>query len=569
MTNQFKLLALTLALTASLSACNSESSSSGSGGSSGGGSGGGTAPDTKPTPAPEAPDPFYLNQWHLKNTGQLVGAQAGEDINVEPVWAAGNKGEGLLVAIVDDGLQMDHPDLRDNVAPGKSWDYLDHDTTPTPTTDNFHGTNVAGIIGARDLNGEGVRGVAPRASLAAYNLLANQGQVFNTDIADSMTRNVVEVAVSNNSWGLAIDGQGEPMKPTDSLWQNAVLDGVTRGRDGKGTIYVWAGGNGGSDGVDNSNYDYQANNRHVISACAVAGNGEKASYSEPGANLWVCAPGGDEQWLQVGGQSGWYYLGMTTTDLIGSAGVNPSIYTDYENLNYTDNFAGTSAAAPVVSGVAALVLAANPALGWRDVRLILAESARKNDPTDSDWATTTPEPGQPQYHINHKYGFGVVDAEAAVALAQSWVNVGDEVVIQQTHTEPMDIPDYDGSASPGSIEQTINISGLMNDHLIIEYVEVDFNSDHQYAGDLEVVLTGPQGTESRLAETHDCMMDGVARQIRYGTCAYNYDPWTFGSARHLGESSVGDWTLKVTDKANTGSYGQLLSWTLRIYGRRP
>ena len=512
-------------------------------------------------------DPLYGDQWHLKNTAQFVGARSGEDINVEPVWegVAGNgasvKGSGVLVAVVDDGLQLAHEDLAANIAANKSWDYADRDTDPTSTLLN-HGTNVAGLIAARDLNGVGVRGVAPHASLAGYNLLWTETP-STTNIFDAMTRNHVEVGVSNNSWGLAIDELGEAEPPSDSLWQLGIEEGISNGRDGKGIIYVWSAGNGGSDGQDNSNYDYQTNNRHVISVCAVDGWGKQADYSEPGANIWLCAPGGDDVFVN----GGWTRLGLPTTDLEGSAGGNPAagLADDYTDQNYTRGFVGTSASAPIVSGVVALMLEANPSLGWRDVRLILAETARKNDVFDVDWSVTSPMFGQPEYNINHKYGFGVVDAAAAVSKAVGWINVADQVIIEKTLSTAIDIPDNNSIG----IQQSISLDAVADGDLIIEYVELDFSAVHQYSGDLEIILTAPSGTKSILAETHDCLyLDSFGiLQVRRGTCFYDYNPWTFASGRHLGEGSAGTWKLNVVDKANTGAYGQLQSWTLRIYGR--
>jgi subtilisin family serine protease len=118
---------------------------------------------------------------------------------------------------------------------------------------------------------------------------------------------------------------------------------------------------------------------------------------------------------------------ITTTDLMGSPGENnttpnrPDWITPLTDQNYTSSFSGTSSAAPLAAGVIALVLQANPNLTWRDLRLILAETARKNDATDSDWRGGGP------YHHNHKYGFGAIDAQAAVQRALLWANVGPEL----------------------------------------------------------------------------------------------------------------------------------------------
>jgi proprotein convertase subtilisin/kexin type 2 len=394
------------------------------------------------------------------------------------------------------------------------------------------------------------------------------GTVSNFDLFDAMTRHSSDVAVSNNSWG-SVDNLGEVEPPTDNFWHQGIASGIANGRNGKGTIYVWAAGNGtenlgGLIGQDNSNYDFQANNRHVIAVCAVDGRGKRASYSEPGANIWLCAPGGPAG-----------STGLATTDLMGATGVNdqyrhPNVTDEYADKAYTKNFLGTSASTPIVSGVVALMLEANPDLGWRDVRLILAETARMNDPNHSGWSLTSPASNQPQYHINHNYGFGVVDAEAAVARAQTWLNVSNQRVINKPVDIVEDIPDNNSTG----IQQSILLDAA-NDELIVEYVEVDFTSDHQYSGDLEIVLTAPSGTQSILAESHDCLYtfpdplnpNGITYLKQQGTCVYKYNPWTFGSARHLGESSKGTWVLSVADNGNTGAVGKLLSWTLRIYGR--
>jgi kexin len=535
------------------------------GGGGGGGSGGGVAAfvappstciGTLPNPGPDSiSDPLYADQWHLKNTGQ-AGGTPGEDINVEPVWA-NYKGDGLRIAVVDDGLEIAHEDLADNVVDGCSYDYIDRDANPD-SGDYSHGTSVAGLAAARDLNDLGVRGAAPHAYLVGYNVLQN---LTTQNEADAMIRYISSVAIFSNSWG-APDYTGF-LYPSNATWRNAVETGLAAGRGGLGAIYTWAAGNGDTGAcpsvgcVDNSNYDGQANSRGVIAVGAVNDQGVKSSYSERGANLWVSAPGGEFCDTHA----------ITTTDRSGSAGFNDNGNNiefgnvDYPDGNYTKCFNGTSAATPLVSGTIALMLQANPNLGWRDVRLILAQTARKNDPADSDWTTNGAG-----YNINHNYGFGVVDAQAAVTAAQTWTNVGPEVTFATALSSPnLAIPDCPTqSCNPGTttgVSNTITVNGSGINS--IEFVEITFSAnDHTYFGDLQVTLTHVDtGTQSILAERHICL-DSQQNIVQ---CTPSYNRWVFGSARHLGEAADGNWTLTVKDLAG-GDKGHFKSWMLKFYG---
>jgi len=463
-------------------------------------------------------DPLFPNQWHLNNTGQS-GGTAGEDVNIMDVWDIYKGSANEIIAIVDDGLETGHEDLSGNILPGYHYDWVDGDTDPNPGPDDNHGTAVAGVAAASGFSSLGVTGAAPLAKLIGYRL---SGASTDANEADAMVRNKDVVDISNNSWGPTdcINNSFNSLGAPGPLMEDAWLNGVNTGRGGKGIIYVWANGNGAQCN-NNSNFDGYANSRYTIAVAASTNLGKKASYSEVGANIFVNAPSN-------GGT-----LSITTTDRTGSAGYAPG--------NYTDTFGGTSSSAPLVSGIIALMLEANPNLTWRDVQHILITTAEKNDPAETGWTTNGAG-----YHINHKYGFGRVNAQSAVEAAETWNSVGPEVNVEKTAAPNLPIPDNNACG----VSSTIMISENIN----VEYVEVFFTAaDHTFWGDLMVTLTSPSGTKSILAHRVDNIVPG------------SYSNWRFGSVRHFGESSIGTWTLTVKDLASV-DVGTFQSWKLKIFG---
>ncbi|MEM9589484.1 MAG: S8 family serine peptidase, partial [Planctomycetota bacterium] len=345
-------------------------------------------------------DPLFADQWHLRNTGQSGGA-SGVDANIVDVWDQFT-GSGVVIAIVDDGVEYSHPDLQANYVAADSYDFNDDDNDPAPDVNSEfpddHGTAVAGVAAAVADNQNGVSGASPDAGFAALRLIA--GPTTDAIDADALAHNFQSIDIYSNSWGPADDGTLTPPGQAGPLALAAIEQGATQGRGGLGSIYVWAGGNG-QVAQDNSNYDRFANSRHTIAVGAIDDLGFQSWYSEPGANLLVVAHSSGD------------VSGITTTDLTGNDG--------YAFGDYTSDFGGTSSATPLVSGVIALMLEANPLLTARDVQHILVESAAVTDPDDSDWTINGAG-----HDINHRYGFGAIDAEAAVALAQQFVSVGPE-----------------------------------------------------------------------------------------------------------------------------------------------
>ena len=471
-------------------------------------------------------DPLYGCQWHLHNTGQLKGGTAGEDINVEAVWTAGNLGAGINVAVVDDGLDHMHEDLSANVDTTRNHDYTDGDGIYDHRRNN--GTTAAGIIAARD-NSLGVRGVAPRATVYAYNLLRDRTE---ENEADAATRDKATTAVSNNSWG---HYDGPELNAAPSIWEMAVDDGITGGFGGKGIFYTWAAGDGALRG-DNSNLSGYPNHYGVTAVCAVNDQGRRSATSEQGANLWVCAPSND---FTNGRQ------GITTTD-------NDDFYD-------SDNFNSTHAATPVVSGVAALIRSANSSLSWRDMKLILAASARQNDPDNTGWEDGALQygsaPSDPQYYsFNHEYGFGVVDAKGAVDLATNWTLV--PALIETTANSTGAAKRVQAGFSP---ESSITMGSAVE---FIEFVEINANFNHPSFRDLQVELVSPSGTVSVLSVPYKDFFTSSTRKAH--ALRGNF---RFGSARHLGEDPAGEWRLRI-NQLFSGPPGTLESWSLTVYGHR-
>ena len=475
---------------------------------------------------PRIVDPLFACQWHLNSSND-------RDINVEPVWTDGIMGEGVNIAVVDDGMYHAHEDLKDNLDTSLNFDYTGLGNIYQPF--EHHGTHVAGIVAARD-NDIGVRGVAPRATIYGYNLLAGQESIFNE--VDAMTRNGVVTAVSNNSWG-PFDGPW--LGPANSFWERAVDYGITHGYNGNGTFYVFAAGNGHLLG-DDSNFDEYANYYGVTAACSVDSRDARAGYSEMGANLWVCAPANDRP---------------------GSLGGTFGILTTENSDRYERDFAGTSAAAPIVSGVAALVRNANPDLTWRDLKLILAASARKNDPGSAGWEDGATKYGADstadRYHFNHEYGFGVVDAGAAVDLAKGWTNIPPLGTSTSESGElNAQVPDAPDIGESTTVTSTLTLDTGIG---FTEFVEVNVSFLHDSFRDLEIVLESPSGAESKLAVPFDTFSD----IITFIDFVPLYGSYRLGSAKHLGEDPNGEWKLRITDHIPVAE-GLLESWSITVYG---
>lgn len=496
------------------------------------------------------PDPLAAQQWHLAKINTA-------GVHTCALNATTCRGDGILVGVLDDGLEIAHEDLQANVSPQKSRNFNISDSNdpayydPTPTAaDSAHGTAVGGLIAAVGNNGKGVMGIAPNAKLAGFNILST-----NTNGATSTSLGNKALFVSNNSWGptdnFCVYQDSEGLN--DTAIAEAVVGSVGNpaARDGKGAIVLFASGNGGGScsnaqgvdtalrnaiGGDQASMDGPNNNRYVISVAALARDdaNSKASYAEPGVNILVAAPAGN------------FCDGTTatlvTTDLSGERGSNKTGASNEvpgfaDQMNYTSCMNGTSGATPVTAGVVTLMLQANPNLTWRDVRAILAKTATQNDSSDPAWQTNTVS----NMKVHPYYGYGMVNAAAAVTSARTWVNLPAEKSLTEAPNQTLSPADNSESGA----SHIVTVISTEFDKL--ETVQVEMEFSHQRAGDIELILEHRNDDDSLISSEYLVKLNADNTSTAKS--------FTFTSSQHLYDKPQGKWVLKANDRyaGNTGS----------------
>jgi subtilisin-like proprotein convertase family protein len=479
-------------------------------------------PDVIVTPS----DAYFGQQWHLKGP---------YGINVQSVWNEYN-GHGVRIGIVDDGVQYTHKDLNNNYRTDLDYDARNKDNDANSSAaGDMHGTTVAGVIAA-EMNNDGnygVVGVAWDADIAGFRMgFGTSGS--NAQILDNMQHQKA-MDISNNSWGFGGFFSDNFNTAAFSAIGSAIQDAAANGRGKLGTVFVFAAGNDRASGQDVNYHDFQ-NSPFTIAAAATDINGNITSFSTPGAAVLIAAPG----------------LNIVTDDRTGSAGF---VSGDFVSIS------GTSFSTPIISSVVALMLEANPLLGYRDVQEILAYSAAKPPgflATDLTNDATNWNGGGLSY--NHDYGFGLVDAHAAVRLAETWTQqstFANEKTFTEVSSPHVAIPD--GNAT--GISDTIGVSAgdLTSGNVLIDRVEVSLNISHTWIGDLIVSLTGPGGTTSTLVNR-----PGVSSSSVYGSSQDNI-VFTTDSVHFWGETAQGNWMLTVKDMVS-GDVGTLNSWSINFIG---
>ncbi len=468
-------------------------------------------------------DPVFGFQWHLRD---VLGVDA--DLNVTEVWDD-YQGNGVVVGILDDGIDYLHQDLATAYRQDLDYDIVDNDNDAfASAASDAHGTAVAGMI-AGAINGAGSVGVAPGADISGIRL--NTAQTFDDLVphAQAALEFMDTFDVANFSWRItSIYFRDNFLSGQLTGISTALRDAASTGRGGLGTVVTTAAGNEGETG-DNVNYHNLKNSQFGITVGSIDRDGNMAADSTPGAAVLVSAPGAS----------------VVTTDGRGNSGY---VAGDYVQLS------GTSFAAPAVAGVAALMLEANSALGYRDVQEILAYSARNPLASSAGWQNNGAENwngGGLQYR--HDYGFGLVDAHAAVRLAETW---NDQSTYANRQTASETSIDFRPITDNGTITDDLSISGT---GIEIQHIEVGLSITHPFIGDLSVEITSPSGTTSTLVNR-----PGLSASSPFGSGADNIN-FTLSSVHFLGESFDGTWTLTVSDNDAT-FVGTLNAWSLTAYG---
>lgn len=438
-------------------------------------------------------DPLGPFQWHLR----FVRATSA----MTRFTNTGHTKATVPIVVVDDGMDLTFRDVSILKNRSFSWSKNGTMTPHTHISPTAHGTNVAATSAAitgNDFAGCGIASGAPIIAVQLLQTSTNEEWMLEENFNSTLQHFFDEDVVLVNSWGPPDDGR-------ISTAQNAHLANFgNHGRRGKGGIVVFAAGNGGQV-KDNVNDDGFASDPYVIAVSSIGDDDRFTSYAEVGSCILLVAP-----------SSGGWRPGIRLVDIT--------------NHDAEVAFTGTSAAAPLVAGTISLVLTLRPDLHRRDVRRILIESARVNDPLDEKWVRNAA--GR---HFHPFYGFGALDVEAAVHTAEQWPYETSEEVTACSQW-------WRGNVHLFNTEQFVAVPPLKKKVEFTEVASLFLSITHPARQHLRVTLTSPQGTESVVIEEASEQIAQPAFQ----------DHWYHINAF---DGEIGDafgWKVKLKDTDNTG-----------------
>lgn len=469
--------------------------------------------------------------WYM-HCGGANDSDCPTSMRIVDAWRAGYAGNKVVVTILDDGIETTHPDLRQNYDGNASYDINGMDEDPTPRYDisneNKHGTRCAGVVAAVSGNRICSVGIAYKARIGGIRML--DGEVTDTVEAQSLGFNRQYIDIYSASWGP--DDDGNTVEGPGYLAKAAFREGAAIGRGGKGSIFVWASGNGGHN-KDSCSCDGYINSIYTIGISSVSQKGKRPWYLESCASTLAATYSSGE--INEGK--------IITTDLRSAC---------------TYAHTGTSASAPMGAGVISLMLEANENLTWRDVQHIIVRTSNPRGLQADDWITNGAG-----YNVSHVFGFGLMDALQLTHVSRNWRTV----------------PEHRRCNNPADRRHRMILAGrsLMLDTdsqgcrgttdgiNFLEHVILRISLSHVYRGSLKIFLTSPAGTVSNILERRPLDRSNSG-----------FDDWDFMTTHHWGENPQGIWRLEIFDQPIRQRYRQasrenrienkLTSWQLIFFG---
>jgi len=491
-------------------------------------------------------DALFPNQWHLYSKNQSApDINTHADASVYEAWQITKGSREIVVAVLDDGFELSHPDFQ---GPGKvveAVDFTGDDDNPLPGSEDYHGTPCAGVAIAEE-NDQFCIGVAPGCAFMPVRFPLSAHDTWLIEIFEYVSQ---RAHIASCSWGM-IPGDYDLNSAVSDTFADLVRTG---GKDGRGLVIVFAAGN--YDAPLNATVDYtirwasgwwiyQATGRIIngyaahpdtvaVSACTSLNR--KALYSNWGREVTVAAPSDNFDPTTLSKLTG---RGITTTD-------NEYYGDDFTpGKRYTHSFGGTSSATPLVSGIAALMKSANPELTALDIKAILEQTADKIEDHSTD---TLYGHAKGTYQNGHSewFGYGKVNAHSAVQEAVSRLSV--RRIIEKENATVVAIPDFSASG----ITSSVNIS----ESDPVAEVEVMVDIAHSWIGDLEVSLVSPQGTRVLLHDRAGVNQHNICRTYTLAD--------TSALEGFINEPAQGEWVLAVADRARQDT-GNLNRWRLKL-----
>uniref|UniRef100_A0A668VWI4 SPC3 n=1 Tax=Oreochromis aureus TaxID=47969 RepID=A0A668VWI4_OREAU len=454
-------------------------------------------------------NPVWNRLWYIQCSGSKA---CQSHMNIAAAWRRGYTGKGVVVSVLDDGIEREHPDLKPNYVSALGWDtLLGKGTLIISSLAELlvHGTQCAGVVAAAANSSRCTVGVSFHARIGGIRML--DGDVTDIVEAQSLSYSPRYIDVYLAGWGPKDDGA--TLDGPGPLTRLVLQNGVQTGRQGRGSIFVWPSGNGGERG-DYCSCDGYSNSIYTVSISSSTQRGSQPDYLEPCPSTLATAYGGWER----------------------------------------EEMSGTSLAASVAAGVIALTLEANPSLTWRDLQHIIVRTSKAHHLSAPDWRVNGAG-----YKVSHLYGFGLLDAESMVKEAERWKQVPSQHECAEEAAIQLSRLIYLGSALT-SVHEATGCSGKALQHVAyVEHVVVRVTISHGRRGDLSITLTSPSGTTSQLLANRP--LDNSTE---------GFQNWEFMTAHCWGEQAAGEWTLKIQDtpsqKRDGSKLGVLEKWSLVIYG---